>query len=268
MLISHESPLCLLEKSRTYNDYDYALVHLFDKYPQYFNFFKTSLKEHKREVLLDNSIFELKKAFDADLFADWVVKLQPTYYIVPDALEDVNTTILQFEVWKSKYGKLPGKKIGVVQGKTLPELIECYKYMASNADYIAISFDYSYYQTCAGINYCNYYNYNPKLAKWMYGRLLLIDKLKELNVWNDYIPVHLLGCSLPIEFGMHNTTNIRSCDTSNPIMAGINNWRYGTNGLTEKPVGLLADNLEIVLSDVQQETIEYNVQAFKKLTNK
>ena len=31
MLVSHESPLCLLEKSRTYNDYSYALVHLFEK---------------------------------------------------------------------------------------------------------------------------------------------------------------------------------------------------------------------------------------------
>ena len=31
MLISHESPISMLEKSRDYNDYDYALVHLFEE---------------------------------------------------------------------------------------------------------------------------------------------------------------------------------------------------------------------------------------------
>ena len=31
MLISHEVPKCLFERSLDFNDYDYALVHLFDK---------------------------------------------------------------------------------------------------------------------------------------------------------------------------------------------------------------------------------------------
>ena len=32
MLVSHESPISMLEASGKYNDYDYALVHLFEKY--------------------------------------------------------------------------------------------------------------------------------------------------------------------------------------------------------------------------------------------
>lgn len=35
MLVSHEVPLSLLEKSRSFNDYDYALVHLFEIYPEF-----------------------------------------------------------------------------------------------------------------------------------------------------------------------------------------------------------------------------------------
>ena len=35
MLISHEVPKCLFEKSLDFNDYDYALVHLFDEDPEY-----------------------------------------------------------------------------------------------------------------------------------------------------------------------------------------------------------------------------------------
>ncbi len=56
--ISHESPLSMLDISRTYNDYDYALVHLFEKHPSYYQFFEDSLRQG-RTVLLDNSIFEL-----------------------------------------------------------------------------------------------------------------------------------------------------------------------------------------------------------------
>ena len=36
-LISHEVPLSLLEMSRWFNDYDYALVHLFEDYPHYYS---------------------------------------------------------------------------------------------------------------------------------------------------------------------------------------------------------------------------------------
>ena len=63
MLVSHESPISMLEKSRDYNDYDYALVHLFESHPKYYDFFKESLLMD-RDVLLDNSIFELGEAFD------------------------------------------------------------------------------------------------------------------------------------------------------------------------------------------------------------
>ena len=38
--VSHESPLSMLDASLKYNDYCYALVHLFEKYPEYFNFFQ------------------------------------------------------------------------------------------------------------------------------------------------------------------------------------------------------------------------------------
>ena len=101
----------------------------------------------------------------------------------------------------------------------------------------------------------------------MTGRLQLVEQLKQIGVWNKNIPVHLLGCSLPIEFHMQNTPNIRSCDTSNPVMAGITGMRYSPTGLHEKPKGLLADNLDIVLNETQLNCIEYNIAQFRKLTN-
>ena len=127
MLISHEVPKCLFENSIEFNDYDYALVHLFDKDPEYLNFYKECVKQG-RHVLLDNSIFELGTAYDNKSFAKWVEELAPTEYIVPDALEDIKKTMQQMDEWNRNYRDVPGRKIGVIQGKTPEELIDCYKY--------------------------------------------------------------------------------------------------------------------------------------------
>jgi hypothetical protein len=64
--VSHESPISILQTSTLYNDFDYALVHLFETHPKYYQYFKTAREVYNREVLLDNSIFELGHAFDRD----------------------------------------------------------------------------------------------------------------------------------------------------------------------------------------------------------
>ena len=97
--VSHESPLQLLDYSVTYNDYDYALVHLFEKYPDYYEFFRTNLKQHNRTVYLDNSIFELGHSFDPEKYSHYVDELNPTYYIVPDVLEECTRTMETYEDW-------------------------------------------------------------------------------------------------------------------------------------------------------------------------
>ena len=101
MMISHECPKALFENSLDFNDYDYALVHLFDEDPEYLAFYKKCVKQG-RHVLLDNSIFELGTAYDNDSFAKWVTELNPTEYIIPDALEDSGKTIEQAKQWMKK----------------------------------------------------------------------------------------------------------------------------------------------------------------------
>ncbi len=258
MLVSHESPISILDKSREYNDYDYALVHLFETHPEYYEFFKTSVKVG-RQVLLDNSIFELGESFDQDKFAKYVKELKPNYYIVPDVLEDGYSTIHSFHNFIKKYPDLPGLKIGVVQGKTYDELVDCYKYMSDHADYIAISFDYSYY-VATGIG-------KTKLERFSSGRYSLIQDLKREGIWNKFKPHHLLGCSLAKEFNLYrDDPSIRSVDTSNPVVAGIKELRYNGNlGLNDKPSIKLADLIDHEVTDTEIEDIEYNVKEFKKI---
>lgn len=264
MLVSHETPISYLDVSVGYNDFDYALVHLFETHPDYYKFFEISLASG-REVLLDNSIFELKEAFDADKFAGYVEKLKPTYFIVPDVLEDSKKTIASYKSFANKFPHLDGMWIGAVQGSSYDEIVECYQYMSTHADYIAISFDFSWYQQIG-----RSWSKDPSLAKlerMCDGRHKLIRMLINDGIWNWHKPHHLLGCSLAREFKNYkDVTNIRSVDTSNPVVAGILGKRYVAGiGLNEKPSIMLADLIDHEVTIDQGMDIVVNANMFKEI---
>ena len=267
MLISHETPISLLEDSRWYNDYDYALVHLFDTHPEYYTFFKSSLLQG-REVLLDNSIFELKEAFEASKYATYIDKLRPTYFIVPDVLENSEATINSFKQFAKDYKGLFGLWIGAVQGKTYQEIVDCYRFMSENADYIAISFDFSWYQSI-GIETRLTSTTPGVLQRMSTGRQKLIEMLQRDGIWNYNKPHHLLGCSLVDEFKAYkNIKSVRSCDTSSPVIYGINGHRYIRNiGNTHKPSVMLANLIDHEVTSEQKEDIFFNVDEFRNIVN-
>ena len=66
-------------------------MHLCDEVEEYRDWFtgRYKAKDPNGEILLDNSIFELREAFDAEKFAVWAEKIQPNYYVVPDVLDEV-----------------------------------------------------------------------------------------------------------------------------------------------------------------------------------
>jgi len=261
--VAHESPKTIFEEVQRFTDYDYALVHLFEEDKEYLDQFKSAVNKG-REVILDNSIFELEEAFDADKFAKWVDILRPTWYIVPDALEDYNKTILQMENWNSKYKDLPGKKIGVVQGTSYPLIKLCYEYLDKEADVdmIAISFDYSYYTQ--SVPHAN------KYVSWMLGRVKLIGDLMRDGVINKDKPHHLLGCGLPQEFSFYKHSDydfIYSLDTSNPVVHGIKGIEYGTDGLWSKESQKLFEMINSDLTEDQISQVRTNIQKFRWFTN-
>jgi hypothetical protein len=261
MLISHEVPLCLLQDSREFNDYDYALVHLFEEYPNYLSFFKSSLKLN-RTVILDNSIFELGRAFEAKRFVYWIEELRPTEYIIPDSLENKEETIFNFEQFIANYKNLPGKKIGVVQGKSFEELVDCYKYMSEKADKIGISFDYSYY--LEGSN-------RDKESRWLEfakGRTKFIHHLIDNNVINMNKPHHLLGCSVPQEFRNYRGMKwIESLDTSNPVVHAIEKIQYTKEGLSSKKSVKLFTLLNTKREDIDSVILKNNLEIFRGFVN-
>ena len=138
----HEAPISMFERVQKVTDGDYALVHLFEEIPEYLDMFKKAVKDG-RDVILDNSIFELGTAFDGDKFAGWVEELQPTWYIVPDCWKNGPKTAEMFYEFTRKYPRLPGKRIGVAQGRTLAEVTECYKRINTFCDMVAFNLDFS-----------------------------------------------------------------------------------------------------------------------------
>ena len=51
-------------------------------------------------------------------------------FVIPDCLEDAYETIAKMEDWNNKgLGYLGSGKIGVVQGKTYDEIVDCYNFM-------------------------------------------------------------------------------------------------------------------------------------------
>jgi len=261
--IAHESAKSIFDEVQRLTDYDYALVHLLEEDPEYLRQFEKAVRKG-REVILDNSIFELEEAFDADKFSNWVQLLKPTWYIVPDALENAEKTMSQMASWFKKYNNVPGKSIGVVQGKTYQEIKDCYKAIdeLSPCDMIAISFDYSYYTES--------FPHPNKYVSWMLGRVKLLGDLLRDGVINKDKPHHLLGCSLPQEFSYYKHLDyswIYSLDTSNPVVHGLKDITYGSDGLWSKESQKLFELINTDIDDIEIPTVLNNIQKFRWFVN-
>ena len=272
MLISHETPVSLLPYSWGYNDYCYALVHLLPENEKYRDFYFKSV-EYGRRVLLDNSIFELGTAFEPEHFAHWVQKLNPYEYVIPDVLEDSDGTCASLDNFLAKYSNLPGKKIGVVQGKTYQELVDCYKFVAPKVDKVAVSFDYSYYleNWLTTQFYVPGFVFNTETNKWIkyaLGRVKLLSDFLREGILSPNKPLHLLGAAVPWEFSLYNKNNlykyVETIDTSNPIVAGILNKKYNpTYGLHDKWSVKLVDFIDAELNTQQLQDSLYNISIFR-----
>ena len=259
MLISHEVPIPMLKESRNFNQYDYALLHLFDEQPEYLKFYQES-SAMGRKVLLDNSAFELGDAMTSEKLMEGIEKCNPTWFVVPDALNNAELTIQRWEDWqKATKGKYKGA-IGVVQGKTWEDYKECYKYFSDKADKIALPM--------IVVGCFDGYTEGGPFDRWI-GRTHIIRELMREGIWNFDKPHHLLGATNPVEFSdpLYLNPSFDSVDTSSPIMAAINNTTYSTQGLLEKPAGKLFEHILDTLTSDQKDLMYKNIHIFKKIAH-
>jgi len=260
MKISHELPLSLMHNAYKWNDYDYCLPHLIDHYDQYRIFFQKSRLD-KRFIIMDNGLFEGVTHTTEDLL-EKINLVRPNIFIVPDAWNDANTTLVNAKSWIINYKQHTPEGVNlmaVCQGKDIGELITTYQTLV-DIGYTHIAFNHS------SIAYQNEYEGMDHLKASMYGRMEFIRRLVQSGAIRKSNYHHLLGCSLPQEFMSYGDwTFIKSVDTSNPILVGAEGIRYADSGLDFKPKEKLEHYFEKDLSG-QIEDIIFNVNRFRKFT--
>jgi hypothetical protein len=258
--ISHETPLCLLDDSKYFNDYDYALPHLFDEEPGYLEYFLQS-KKHSRYIIMDNSLHELGKAYDGDRLIHWIKELVPNEFIVPDVWEDRDASVVNARLWSQIELPKGVEKVAVVQATTIHEASTCYQtYKDLGYKKIAFSYGASYYNDVVP-------HPNKDLGKAL-GRLSVISSLLETKVIHQSDRIHLLGCSVPQEFSWYRGFEcIESIDTSNPIMATLENTRYSNAGLDKKPTANMNDYFYLHGDEIDYNLLTHNLNKFREINN-
>lgn len=260
--IAHEAPMDAMLHVQHLTDYEYALSVLFDKVDGYYDYFK-STKSKGRYILLDNGVFENGVSMDSETYAEWIIRLQPDEYIVPDVLSDKEKTALSWINWRDNFNDLPGKKIGVVQGATFEDTIQSYKFMSANADKIAIPFGLKWY----------YDSFSKETNKWQgasLARLGLFDYLRSQNILNYEKPHHILGANLATEFQAYGPIScIESIDTSNPVVYAILKGRYPNHitSIGEKITTKLKDLITTKCDEKLIADICFNIAQFKIQNN-
>jgi hypothetical protein len=262
MKISHEVPLNLLEISSKFNQYDYCLPHLLDKFEKYQNYF-IQAKKQGRYIIMDNSLHELGEAYDTNRLLHWIEVLKPDEFIVPDVWEEAGKSIDNAVEW-SKI-KLPKDtlKVAVVQAKNIEEAATCYQaYRALGYRKIAFSYGASYYSDLIP--------HPTRAIATALGRVQVISTLYNNDIISKHDRVHLLGCAVPQEFIYYKDMPfIETIDTSNPIMAGLEGISYNNWGLDSKPILKIDEAMEWSEEQIKEKWafVYNNVMDFKLINN-
>ena len=263
----HEAPIDIFNAVQELTDGDYALVHLFEDEligEDYYKCFERAV-EDGREVILDNSVFELGQAFDEERYVGWIKKLKPTWYVIPDVLEDGPATWQRACGFLNRHPDLPGKSIGVVQGRSYVEMVECYEKMHDLVDMVAFSFDLSTYAD--HIRKVVKYPLSDLEATCM-GRATILARMVDEGVIDIEKPHHLLGVSLPQEMIAYRKCSwVTSVDTSNPIMHGLAGIFYSPTGLNTKVPTKMCTLMGNKVTPSEWFAIQHNISKFEEFCN-
>jgi hypothetical protein len=262
MKISHEVPLCLLEDSLKFNDYQYILPHLIDKFPQYKEFMLKYREQPESFIIQDNGLFENVNHTEEDLI-EKINLTKPDIFIVPDMWNNPSVCKNNAKHWmRNIKPQLPESTqlMVVLQGRNRAEIIGlCQDYKWLGYKHIACNHSSAAYQTVS-------YFHNPLLNQ-MFGRLYLVSYMKQYDYIDNTDYIHLLGASIVDEFKYYSGPDfefIKSCDTSAPIISGYNGTSLSNNILTKSSTKI-DDIMEKELVTKQKDLIFHNVNYFKSL---
>jgi len=257
MKIFHEVPKCLLNNSREFTDGDYCLPHLLDQDKHYRDFFYES-KKQGRYIIMDNSLHELGKSYEFGRLQHWITELEPNEFIVPDVWMKHSQTVAMAKYWMQFPYPETTTPVAVIQGED------------KNAAYLCAGLlvGLGYKKLCISYGadwYNDFFPHSNKDLGKSLGRIRFVNGLLKLKQYKD-IKLHLLGCSVPQEFGWYdNHPQIESIDTSNPIFAALEGTIYSNTGLKSKPKLNMNSSFNIDGEKIDYGYVLKNVKKFRKI---
>jgi len=184
----------LLELVQPFADFDFILAHEVLGNPEYLEFYKESTKEK----IVDNSVNELGEPSTLEELGEAFSEVSADYVVSPDWIGDSLRTRNAYLESIKVFGK--DKVIGVVQGETYEEAINC---LRTYGGIVAVPYDI-----------CSKKSDPP----WAMG---LRRALVVCNIPLDF-QIHLLGFTSLDEFIYYeNRPNVWSIDTGIPILLGL-----------------------------------------------
>ncbi len=233
--LSMEVPNGLLEELPYLTDFDFALTHNCEEFPDYLDHYKSMVKAG-REVILDNSVNELGEPCSLDRMDAVVKRLHPTYIIPPDHLNNMDATLRILDQAIGLWGR--DRLIPVLQGENLEDVVNCARVYKELYNFKIVSIPYDI--TLAHRSKLPESDTNrATLSELGKRRVDCMTMLKDKGLeFNRY---HLLGFNTLSEF-IHYTTEpywvskSMSIDTGAPITNALHDRRFCLDNLVPKGV--------------------------------
>lgn len=228
------SPVAHLEQFSTRGDFDFALCHVLDeerelKTTTYRDYFLRQ-SQQGRMVMLDNGAHENSCVDNQSLLFN-AKSIQATHVIAPDVVGDTKKTLANTKEFidfldSQKSTDLGNfQLVGVAQGTSFEEWLDCYKTHLKNStiDMIAIPYDVSFFFTPGDykIQFASLFSESVPVTKKLtlsvaqaHTRMSLMQYLADHDLLKK--PIHLLGWSLPYEIMFYSKVGLNKIiDLSN-----------------------------------------------------
>ena len=273
--LAMEAPIDLLDNLPHVTDFDWVLTHLCEESEEYLRHYQKMVTETHREVILDNSVNELGEPLSLDRMDEVVAKLNPTYIVPPDYLNNLEATlgILDdaIKLWGAE------RIMPVIQGTSLEEVVECGDILKNKYGFKVVSVPYDV-MLAHRSKLPDGDSNKATLEELSEGRLLAIKALARANV--IFSRVHLLGMNTLSEFPQYtkqetwrgtNTwlayTVKVTVDTGAPITNAVWNRKFGIDSLVQKGVYFNYYDYNQFLEPDIKETWYWNICVLKGFLN-
>ncbi|PPD54351.1 MAG: hypothetical protein CTY12_03405 [Methylotenera sp.] len=251
------TPVQYLEDYATQSSVHLVLAHIVDKDPVYADFY-LGMSERGDRIIMDNGAFELGESYAPDKLIELGHRCGADAIVLPDyPNQDPFKTIdaamklapsVKSEGFKAMFA--PQAKIGDLDG-----WIESYTW-AADSDLIDI----------IGMSILAIPNALPLIPK-SYARVVMTELLHDRDIFAEHKFHHYLGLNAAPNVEIPSlilTNSLDSCDSSNPVWAGINGHQYNTVAdsflpISKKYLREVDFDYEWVDKDHIHDMIQYNL---------